>query len=265
MTPDFSSVTELPGRKVGRETLEVVCLRYFFASQFVDGRCLLEVGCGPGFGLGYLAKTATQVVAGDIDKDNLGWAIETHRGRENIRLLRLDGHELPFDDASFGVIISVATMCYLDLGRFLPECYRVLKKGGSLVFCMPNKHAAGFSPSKLSAQYYSNIELAALLTQHHFAPVLFGAFPVPRGIGRVSQRLIAAGGTLFSVLGFMRQREKIKEIVQRIIGYKVLTLARELNDKDLGTVTGIRMNRLNATILDTHHRMLYGAAQAVRE
>jgi SAM-dependent methyltransferase len=262
MTADFSSVTELPGRKVGRETLEVVSLRYSFASQFADGRRLLEVGCGPGFGLSYLAKAATQVVAGDIDKENLRWAIETHRGNEKIRLLLLDAHELPFDDASFGVIISVATMCYLDLAQFLPECHRVLKKGGSLVFCMPNKRAAGFNPSKLSAQYYSNIELAALLTQHHFDPVFFGAFPLPQGMGKVSRRLIAVGTSFFDALGFLRQRDRIKEIAKRMIGYEVLTLARELSDKDLEMVKGIHMTRLNGKSLDTHHRMLYCAARS---
>lgn len=62
---NFIPETEIPGIKVSWDQLQIICHRYYFASKFVLGKRVLEVGCGPGLGLGYLSRNTKQVVGGD--------------------------------------------------------------------------------------------------------------------------------------------------------------------------------------------------------
>lgn len=55
---DYSTVTEIPGNKISKEQLTRLYHRYHFASLFCKGKDVLEVACGGGMGLGYLAKFA---------------------------------------------------------------------------------------------------------------------------------------------------------------------------------------------------------------
>ena len=68
---DYGAVTEQVGDLISQEALSMVYSRYRFASQFCAGKRVLEVACGPGLGLGYLAKQATLVVGGDYTKSCL--------------------------------------------------------------------------------------------------------------------------------------------------------------------------------------------------
>jgi len=51
---------------------------------------VLEVACGAGIGLGYLAKVAKKVVAGDIDEKILETAMNTYYGQADIEIYKLD-------------------------------------------------------------------------------------------------------------------------------------------------------------------------------
>jgi len=61
MAIDYTTVTEMPGLKASREQLAMLYTRYAFAAKFCDGKDVLEVGCGAGQGLGYLATKARKV------------------------------------------------------------------------------------------------------------------------------------------------------------------------------------------------------------
>ena len=121
----MSHEAELPGREITREHLQIIYSRYYFASQFVEGRQVLEVGCGPGLGLGYLSTAAERVIGGDYAEDNLRLAKNHYQ--DNIDLAVLDAHSLPFRDACLDTVVSMATVIYLQLDRFFTECARVLK------------------------------------------------------------------------------------------------------------------------------------------
>jgi len=82
--PDYTTVTEIPGNKATKENLQMLYSRYHWASQFVEGKEVLEVGCGPGIGLGYLAKTAKRVVGGDYDKDLVKIAQNYYQGKIDV-------------------------------------------------------------------------------------------------------------------------------------------------------------------------------------
>ena len=88
---NFLSETEMPGTKVNIDPLQIICHRYYFASKFVSGKEMLEVGCGPGIGLGYLSKNAKWVVGGDITKNNLRCAQKHYVAK--VELVSMDAHK----------------------------------------------------------------------------------------------------------------------------------------------------------------------------
>lgn len=131
MTRNYTAITERPGLSVTPEQLAMAYTRYNTAARFCEDKDVLEVACGPGFGLGYLAKKARRVVAGDVDEELLNLAQQRYRDRTNIDLRVFDAHQLPFEDYSFDVVILFEAIYYLAQPEmFLDECHRVLRKNG---------------------------------------------------------------------------------------------------------------------------------------
>jgi ubiquinone/menaquinone biosynthesis C-methylase UbiE len=95
---DYSAVTEKSGDRVTQEALSMVYTRYRFAADFCRRRRVLEVACGPGVGLGYLARHAGEIVGGDLTGSLLGQARRSLRGV--IPLVRLQAGALPLRAAS---------------------------------------------------------------------------------------------------------------------------------------------------------------------
>lgn len=180
MTADFSGVTEAPGHAVTGEALSMLYTRYRFAVPSCQGKDVLEVACGSGQGLGYLAKTARRVVGGDYTWNLLCMARAHYRGR--LPLLQFDAHALPFRSSTFDIILLYEAIYYLPHPeRFLDECRRVLREKGILVLCSVNKEWPDFNPSPFSTRYFAASELAALLRERHFQADLFAAFPSKTG------------------------------------------------------------------------------------
>lgn len=175
--PDYAIVTEMPGTKVTKENLEMLYTRYRWALEFVEGKDVLEVACGPGQGLGYLQKKAKRVVGGDVDSNIVKCAKDYYR--ERVEILEFDAHNLPFEANSFDVVILFEAIYYLARPeKFLSECRRVLRKEGLVLLCSANKDRPGFFPSSYSFKYFSPPELVKLFEQHGFSVEIFGAFPV---------------------------------------------------------------------------------------
>ena len=66
MTQTYTTVTELPGSGATSEQLAMLYARYALAAGFSRGKDVVEVACGPGIGLGYLARWARRVVGGEF-------------------------------------------------------------------------------------------------------------------------------------------------------------------------------------------------------
>src|SRR5881409_29686 len=122
---DYSAVTEFPRSKAGRMQVQVISRRYRIAKEFAEGKRVLEVGCGSGFGLGALATVAKTLVAGDLTTSVLRRAQETYRAKSELRLVQFDAQRLPFRDGSFDLVVAMAMVYYLNLGLFLEESRRV--------------------------------------------------------------------------------------------------------------------------------------------
>lgn len=181
MSADFSTVTELSGHQAHAEQLSMIHTRYSLAQQRCDGKDVLEVACGPGRGLGYLALRARSVTAGDLTPALIDSA-RAYYG-ERVKLSVLDAQKLPFADASFDLVLLYEAFYYLPQPeQFLAEAHRVLRPGGELLLSMPNPEWDGFNPSPFSVRYFTADELRTVLVARSFVPRIMAGFAAaPRG------------------------------------------------------------------------------------
>lgn len=178
----YQKLTEAPGDKASAEQLERLYHRYCLAGCRAAGRRVLEVACGSGIGLAYLAAMADSVHGCDIDAANLSRARETCGGLENVSVEWGDAQELPYPDASFDLVLLYEAIYYLpDAAKFVAEAHRVLKLDGELVICTVNPQWPSFHPSPLATRYYSAAELKRLLQPLFPSLKVMGAFPVDQG------------------------------------------------------------------------------------
>jgi SAM-dependent methyltransferase len=104
----------------------------------LDGRSVLDFGCGHGMAAVALVKLGARVTAFDLSPRYL---IEARRRAEAngtpIHFTQADGDRLPFANESFDRIWGNAVLHHLDLHRAAHELHRVLRPGGIAVFCEP--------------------------------------------------------------------------------------------------------------------------------
>ena len=229
MVTDYTIVTETPGIKASKEQLARLYQRYHFALSFCRDKEVLEVACGAGQGLGYLAKVAKRMVGGDIDENNLRFAREHYQGRDNIELHWLDAHDLPFPDKSFDVVILYEAIYYLahpDI--FLDQCHRIIKKGGMLIICTVNKDWPDFNPSPYSTRYFSADELYQLLNERFFNVKLYGAFET--ATDSLKDKITSIMKRTATSLNMIPRSMKGKEIFKRIFFGKLVPLPAEIEE-----------------------------------
>jgi ubiquinone/menaquinone biosynthesis C-methylase UbiE len=230
MKTDYTTVTEITGYKVTKEQLNRMYTRYRFASNLCADKEVLEVACGSGQGLGYLAKKARRVVGGDIDKINLKWAIKNYRGRDNIEIQSLDAHNLPFDDGSFDVVILFEAIYYLSKPeKFIAEANRVLRDKGVLIVCTANKNCPGFNPSPYSFKYFSTTELFKILNHHGFTYIeFFGGCRVKTDT--IKEQVISVIKKTAVAFHLIPKTMEGKELLKRIFFGKLIPLPPEIED-----------------------------------
>jgi ubiquinone/menaquinone biosynthesis C-methylase UbiE len=224
---DYTSITELPGQRCSHEQLARLYHRYRFALQYSAGKDVLEVGCGAGPGLGYLAKLARRVVGGDFAHANLQRAQEYYK--EKIPLVRMDGQSLPFADGSFDMVLLFEAIYYLPFPeKFIEESHRVLRKSGALLICTVNREWADFNPSAFSTSYLSASELAACLRQKGFDVEMFGAFLA--STETFKEKRVSALKRSAVKLGLIPKNMKNKGLLKRIFFGRLEGLPPEVTE-----------------------------------
>jgi SAM-dependent methyltransferase len=174
---DYSIITETPGVGATAEQLSAIYTRYHFAARHAAGKDVLEVACGVGNGLGYLARFAQRVVGGDIEDANVQIAQDTYRDDENVEIHKIDAHRLPFPDRSFDLLLLFEALYYLeDAEQFMSEVFRVLRPGGKLLLSTVHPSWPGFNPSPLSRRYYTSQGLRELAQSAGLVPTIYAGF-----------------------------------------------------------------------------------------
>jgi 2-polyprenyl-3-methyl-5-hydroxy-6-metoxy-1,4-benzoquinol methylase len=129
MIPEFHSGTLMYGEHY---------TRYLAALEIVQGRRVLDIASGSGYGSQMLAGVASSVVGVDVDKDAVAYAQERFAA-DNLTFLIGDGVQIPLEDDSVDVVVSFETIEHIaDYRTFVSEVDRVLAPGGILVLSTPN-------------------------------------------------------------------------------------------------------------------------------
>lgn len=103
--------------------------------QDVKGLRVLEIACGTGILVSWLAERGAHVVGCDISEQALGRA----RARGTGEYAGCDIHRLPFRDQEFDVVVCCETLEHtLDPDAALRELRRVAKPGASLLLTTPS-------------------------------------------------------------------------------------------------------------------------------
>jgi SAM-dependent methyltransferase len=98
----------------------------------VEGKDVLELGCGAAHWSASLAGRGARVVGLDISEGQLRYA----KIVAGLNLVQADAARLPFADGLFNLVLSdYGGMSWADPYHTVPEIARVLRSGGQLAFC----------------------------------------------------------------------------------------------------------------------------------
>jgi SAM-dependent methyltransferase len=235
---DYSTVTEVAGNRITREALSMLYTRYAFGATLATGCDVLEVGCGNGPGLGYLARHAHRVIGADYTASLLVRAESHYNGK--IPLVQLDAHALPFRPASFGAVLLYEALYYLvEPRRFVAEALRVLQRGGRLVISTVNREWSDFNPSPLSRRYFSGRELRSLLGEGGFEAEIYGAFPVNHVAAK--QRALSALRRAAIRLHLIPRTMAGKQLLKRLFLGRLVTCPPEVAEASAPYCAPVRL------------------------
>lgn len=151
--------------------------RYCLAQRYVEGKNVLDVACGEGYGSHYLAQRAASVVGVDVDAATVEHAAATYR-HPALRYCQGDCTAIPLDDNSVDVVVSFETIEHHDQHQpMMEELKRVLRPDGLLIISSPDKHEysdkTGYQNPYHVLELYRD-EFEQLLKQHFAHTILAG-------------------------------------------------------------------------------------------
>lgn len=119
--------------------------RYAYASQFVAGAAVLDLGSGEGYGASLLARTASAVIGVDIDPESVSHA-QRRYARPNLDFVDASAVQLPFVDP-VDVVVCFETLEHIDNQHdLIREAKRMLKPEGLLIISTPDKRTYSDEP-----------------------------------------------------------------------------------------------------------------------
>jgi ubiquinone/menaquinone biosynthesis C-methylase UbiE len=135
---EFTGERVIPGQ-VNDDLWAEHLARYAFAARFAHGRRVLDSGCGTGYGVNELARSAAWVVGADIASEAVEYA-RVHSIQPNVSFVQASATALPFSAGGFDLLTAFEVIEHLDSWRGLvSEARRVLAPGGLLVVSTPNR------------------------------------------------------------------------------------------------------------------------------
>jgi ubiquinone/menaquinone biosynthesis C-methylase UbiE len=101
----------------------------------LDGRDMLEIGCGDGRLSSLLAKKVKSLTAIDPDKAMINLACEKIRG---VDFRAGYGEKLEFNDKSYDIVLFSYSLHHQDCDKALAEAKRVSRDNGSILIIEPS-------------------------------------------------------------------------------------------------------------------------------
>lgn len=164
----------VPGTHRG-ELMEAQHLaRYWWISNLVRGRRVLDAGCGVGYGTAMLAQAgAAEVVGVDVAPDAVAAASDAH---PELAFQVADVHALPFEPGRFDVVVCFEVIEHLtEQDETIAELARLVTTDGVLALSSPNRdvypagnphHLHEYVPDELEAALGAHFAYVELVRQH---------------------------------------------------------------------------------------------------
>lgn len=157
--PDAPSVEERALASAGRSDTAIYrMVARALAERGVEGRRVIDVGCGHGAAWAHLKGHFSQYVGVDVTRYG------EFPGDETFVRCNLDSADVPLEDATGDVVMAVETIEHLENPRaFVRELVRLTKPGGWVVVTTPNQ--------------LSLLSLLTLMTRGQFSQFGDGSYP----------------------------------------------------------------------------------------
>jgi len=144
---------------------EAIAKSYTFLGN-LQGKKILEVGCGSGEQASHLAAQGAIVTVIDISAESLKAAQDLAKQKKvELTAVKMDAEQLEFPAESFDLIYINSTLMHVDQQKVLQECSRVLVKGGKLAVIEPLRYAPlvqiyrWFSSYKKMNPHYATLKM----------------------------------------------------------------------------------------------------------
>jgi ubiquinone/menaquinone biosynthesis C-methylase UbiE len=128
---------------------------YVASGAALEGKDVLEVGCGRGGGASHITRMfhPRKLVGVDVNASAIRFAQRYYRDQKALKFAIADAHELPFDDNSFDTVVNIeSAQHYKDVRKFLSEVHRVLRPNGCLLIACFEDSSKGVLPRRALAQ-----------------------------------------------------------------------------------------------------------------
>lgn len=120
----------------------------------LQGKKLLEIGCGSGEQACYFSLHGAKVIVIDISPECLKATEQAaQRNKALLELRHMNGEKLLFAESEFDLIYINSVLMHADQQKVLKECSRVLKKDGKLVVVEPLQQALLVKPYRFFSAY----------------------------------------------------------------------------------------------------------------
>ncbi|WP_316151124.1 methyltransferase domain-containing protein [Cupriavidus sp. BIC8F] len=160
--------------------------RYAFASQWIQGKRVLDVGCGVGYGSRWMAQNgAASVRAFDLSPDAVGHAKEFY-AHEKLTFEVASATNFDFDER-FDVVTCFELIEHVDAQREVIQCIqRALKDDGVLIISTPRAleqkrthfHTKEFSEQEFRSLLESSFpQVRFYFENNHFASLITDGVP----------------------------------------------------------------------------------------
>jgi SAM-dependent methyltransferase len=128
--------------------------------EALEGKDVVELGCGTGYVSAWLARRGARPVGIDLSWNQLASAVRFQREFDlRFPLIHGDAERAPLRDESFDLAISeYGAAIWCNPYRWIPEAARLLRPGGELIFlgnatllmmCVPDLEADGAAGDRL--------------------------------------------------------------------------------------------------------------------
>jgi len=129
-------------RLVKAKKIEAV-LCDFLSVRALENRKILDYGCGSGHIACYFSARNDVTAADVVDNRDLDQ-------RDGMRFVFIESERLPFEDASFDIVVLNHVIVYIpERERLMREMRRILRDGGVCYFALPNRNFPRETHSKL--------------------------------------------------------------------------------------------------------------------